>query len=297
MSLASFAAGVADSVRSAFNFTVDKFPLHGPDGMSTPFYGLFRSDDGSVVGPAVGRGYVPHDVDDVAALAEAAVIALGDFGEQAQVTCHFSSSGHNVIVRPSDAYRRSIFGTGDNIFPRFMIDAGYGRAFRAQIGFYRDACRNLAMLRHVGGTSVAIRHTVGMRSQLDELVATFRDLDGRFDSVFDVAAKLEQRRVDLAEFISTVYPMPENASARTQTIVTNRAERIVRRIIREREIAGRQERSLESATLWEAINAITGYVQHDKPRHGKPGEVERALLGIDDSDSARAWEIAMAMAS
>ena len=40
----------ADQVRSAFDFTVDKFPLSGPDGMRTPWYAMFRSDSNEVVG-------------------------------------------------------------------------------------------------------------------------------------------------------------------------------------------------------------------------------------------------------
>ena len=42
--MSSVSNSVSDQVRSTFNFTVDKFPLSGPDGMSTPLYGLFRSD-------------------------------------------------------------------------------------------------------------------------------------------------------------------------------------------------------------------------------------------------------------
>lgn len=296
MSVSATAANVADSIRQAFAFSVDKFPLTGPDQMRTPFYGLFRSDNGSSVGPAVHQGYEPHTVDDVAALAEAAVIALDNFGLDAKVTCCFTGHSHNVIVRPSDDYRRSIFGTADNIFPRFIIDAGYGTCFRATLGLYRDVCKNLAIARDVKETNVAIRHTTGLRSKIDDLVTTFRGLEGRFDSVFTVAAKLEQRETDLASFIATVYPMPENASDRTRGIVERRAEAIVRRIMRERQATGRKATSLESGTLWEAVNAITGYVQHDKKRHGSPSVHQRALMGIEDADTERAWDLAMSLA-
>jgi hypothetical protein len=296
MSVASTAASVAQSVRNSFNFTVDKFPLTGPERMQTPFYGLFRSDTGKSVGPAVYSGYEPHTVEDVAALAEAAVLALDSFGLDAKVTCQFTGHSHNVIVRPSDEYRRSIFGTQDNIFPRFIIDAGYGTCFRATLGMYRDVCRNLAIARSVKETNVAIRHTNGLRDRIDDLVTTFRGLDGKFDSVFTVAAKLEQKETDLASFIASVYPMPENASDRTRGIVERRAEAIVRRIMREREATGRSGRSLESGTLWEAVNAITGYVQHDKKRHGSPTIHQRALMGIEDADTNRAWDLALELA-
>ena len=41
---------VSAAVRSAFDFSVDKFPLFGPDNMSTDLYGLFRSDTGYLTG-------------------------------------------------------------------------------------------------------------------------------------------------------------------------------------------------------------------------------------------------------
>ena len=41
---------VSASVRADFDFTVDKFPLFGPDNMPTDQYGLFRSDTGYLKG-------------------------------------------------------------------------------------------------------------------------------------------------------------------------------------------------------------------------------------------------------
>lgn len=145
---AIIAASPADAVRAAFPFEVQKFRLSGPDGLTTPHYGLFRSDDARCVGVAVRKGYEPHTTDDVCALVEAASTA---FDSQCKVNCYFAD-GHFVTVAPGDEYRRNIFGTKDNIWPRMIIRAGYdGRAFRADCGFYRDACRNLAMIRSSHG--------------------------------------------------------------------------------------------------------------------------------------------------
>ena len=46
---------VLDSVKAAFPFSVDKYPLSGPDGMRTDLYGLFRSDNAEHVGKAVSK--------------------------------------------------------------------------------------------------------------------------------------------------------------------------------------------------------------------------------------------------
>ena len=74
---------VVDTVKSKFDFTVDKFPLSGPDGLKTPLYGLFRSDTMDYVGKPCSKHYVAHQSDDVLALVESA-------GELSRVLAMFS---------------------------------------------------------------------------------------------------------------------------------------------------------------------------------------------------------------
>ena len=119
------------TVRDSFNFNIEKFPLSGPDGMQTPWYGLFRSDNGEVVGEgSVTSRYVPHQTDDVIALVEAAESV---FDESVSVRTHFRD-GHFVTLEPSRDYRKAIFGTSDNIFPRLFIRGCFDRkAFSASL--------------------------------------------------------------------------------------------------------------------------------------------------------------------
>ena len=64
---------IAAKVKADFDFNVDKFPLSGPDGLTTPWYALFRSDTSEGVGNgSVTSRYVPHQTDDVLALVDAA---------------------------------------------------------------------------------------------------------------------------------------------------------------------------------------------------------------------------------
>ena len=85
--MTTVSVSAADQVRSAFDFTVDKFPLSGPDGMSTPWYALFRSDGAGVVGEgSVTDRYVPHQTEDVIALVDACESV---FDEASQVKTHF----------------------------------------------------------------------------------------------------------------------------------------------------------------------------------------------------------------
>ncbi len=195
---------VSDKIRSTFDFSVDKFPLSGPDGMSTPLYGLFRSDSSSLVGSkSVTTRYVPHTTDDVVALAEAAENA---FDDDIDVRCHFRA-GHYVDVKPNMAQRKAVYGTEDNIWPRVLIRAGYdGESFRATLGYFRDACNNMAMMSMVNGTSVCIRHTSGLRSKMDELIATFNTLKNSWSNLTDVVDSMQSREVVLTDFLNQLYP-------------------------------------------------------------------------------------------
>lgn len=286
---------IADQIRAAFPFSVDKLPLAGPDNMRTPHYGLFRDDTSECVGVACKRTYVPHTVDDVAALAEAAAAA---FDDNASVNCLWHGDGHHVTVAPSVEYRREVFGQ-DVIWPRLIVSASYdGCAFSAHLGFYRDACRNMAMLQSVGRrVSTRIRHTHHLRERLAELRDAFSHLAAGWDGVVQTAQRLNRAEIDLAAFIRTVYPEPDGASRRTRGSYDRRVRRIVTRIMRERMTLGRPADNIGRATAWEAFNGVQGYVQHDMSRHGRPGEFARALLALDDAAVGRAAEHALALAS
>jgi len=282
-----------DQVKSAFDFSVDKFPLRGPDSMSTPWYGLFDSN-GEPVGPrSVSQVYVPHTTDDVVALVEASADA---FGSELTARCHFNY-GHFVELAPSKDFRRSVFGTADNIFPRVVIRAGYdGRAFSATVGYWRDACNNMAMLRQVDGATVSIRHTSGLRDEMDDLIQTFQRLRGSWDNVADVVANLENRRVRLDAFLTSVYgELADDAPPRTVNSHRRRTESIMRRVMRERLKTGRPDvGGAFMVSAWEAFNAVQGYTQHDKNRRGEPSDLSRALLASNDASVKRAESLVLA---
>lgn len=291
------APAAVDAVRNAFPFTVDKFPLSGPDGMRTPHYGLFRSDSSQCVGDAVSSVYEPHTVDDVCALVEASsqAFTMGD----CSANCLFRD-GHFVTVAPSKEYRQSVFGMTDNIWPRMVIRAGYdGRAFRATLGYYRDACRNMSVIRSAGrSVHGIIRHTAQLRDRMPELVETFQQLAAGWDGVVETARAMEARQINLADFIREVYPQNENASSRTRNSAEARVEKIIMRIWRERQATARPNSGVGRnfmVSAWEAYNGIQGYVQHDQRRRGNPSPIERAAIALDDASVARAMELALAV--
>ena len=292
--MSSVSNSVSDQIRSTFNFTVDKFPLSGPDGMSTPLYGLFRSDNSSLVGSkSVTARYHPHTTDDVCALADAAENA---FDGDIDIRCHFRN-GHYVDVKPNIAERKAVYGTADNIWPRVLIRAGYdGESFRASMGYFRDACSNMAMMSMVNGTSVCIRHTSGLRSKMDELIATFNTLKNSWSNLSDVVDHMQSREVVLTDFLNQLYPQPTQAEGRGVTIHKNRTESIVRRVVNERLTTGRPSLGQDfKISAWEAYNAVQGYIQHDAvARKGFTGEFDRIIRAANDQTVRKAERLALA---
>ena len=290
--MTSVSVSAVDSVKSKFDFSVDKFPLAGPDGLKTPLYGLFRSDTMEFVGKPCSKHYVAHQSDDVLALVESAGEAFEGVGD---VQCHFRD-GHYVSIAPSRDQRRAIYGTADNIFPRFIVNAGYdGRAFTAIMGFYRDACSNLAMMRQVSGTSVSIRHGSGLREKMDDLIQTFSVLRESWATLGDVIAELQNREVRMTDFLDQVYGQPDPDSKRGVTIHKNRTEAIFRRLSRERFTTGRGAMDSQfNVSAWEAYNAVQGFVQHDASRKGSPSDFARVIAASNDAAVKKAEGLALA---
>lgn len=287
---------LCDSVRQSFNFGVVKLPLYGPDNARTPHYGLFRDDSGESVGFACKRNYNPHTVDDICTLVEAASVAFPENSSETHVSCYWSGESHIVSLAPSKEYRKAVFGN-DTIWPRLLINAGYdGSSFKASLGFYRDACKNMAMIRSAGrGCSAAIRHSSHLRDKIDDLRTTFQRLASGWEDMVATTQAMESRQVDLASFLAKVYPMPEDATRRVRETNEQRIAKIIRRIQSERVSLRGAMGSLENATAWEAWNGVQGYVQHDQRRHGRPSSFARAIMAIDDAAVARAMELALAV--
>ena len=286
---------VFEKVKSDFNFDVEKFPLFGPDGMKTSFYGLFRSDTSECVGKAVSQRYEVYQTDDVLAITEAASKV---FGEGMTVKTHFRD-GHFVSIAPPDSYRRQIFGTSDNVFPRCVVRAGYdGRAFKTSLGFFRDLCSNL----HIPSAtdiahSVNIRHSSKLRTFMKELIADFQLLGDSWESMTKQIKFMQNRDVQIVNFLNQVYDSPEEGNKRAETIHKNRTESILRRLINERQKSGRGQID-ESGTVsaWEAFNAVQGFVQHDASRKQNfRNEMDRILLASRDAHVQRAERLALAV--
>lgn len=287
---------IVEIVKAEFDFEVSKQPLTW-EGNKTPHYGLFRSDNKECVGFSPRKGYTPHTTQDVVTLVEAAADAFE--GETRKVTCHFQD-GHFVTVAPSIEHRRNLLegGGSDTIWPRLNIRASYdARAFHASLGYFRDACSNMAMIRSVSDRQfcVNLHHDSDLPSHIEDLRITFSKLAQGWEEMVATAKRLEQTEVYLPDLLAKVYPDREDQTVRQTKRADERIRAIIRRIVRERETTGRPtfENGPERVSAWEFYNAVQGYTQHDKSRRGKPSDYARALLAAKDSHVAEALRLTM----
>jgi len=290
------------TVKAKFDFSVDKNPLVGLiDGqlVETDQYGLFHSKDGYLNGvKSVSPRYVPHTTDDVVALTEAAAEV---FDGQISVKCHFNN-GHFVHMKPTDGDRRNMFNVvqGDNVFPRFMVRGGFdGRGFKASIGYYRDMCDNLAMMRTVDAFSRSIRHTSGLRHAMDELIGTFSQLKDSWCTLTDLIAQMQQRTVNMREFLSEIYGEPtEDAGCREITMHSSRNTTIMARLWNELGKTGQiklNQSNVDGIPAWFAYNAVQGYEQHDAIRRRMRGNEDfERILRAANSQVLAAEKLALA---
>lgn len=284
-----------ETVRNEFNFGVIKMPLSGPDNMRTPWYGLFRDDNSQSVGSgSVSERYTPHTADDVITLVECVESAF----DQCEVQCHWRD-GHYVLCQPTKEYRKSIFGTADNVFPRLIVRAGYDKQpFSATLGYFRDACANMSIIRAVETCHVTIRHTSGLRGKIDDLIEQFQGLRDGWDDLTSVIEGMQNRTVRLDQFMTAVYGEPPRDAGRGQTMWTNRASDILDRIDRERRKTGRPPRKENDfeVSAWEAFNGVQGFVQHSKTRHqGRQNPFDRAIFAMSDQSVVKAEQLALSV--
>lgn len=285
---------IVDSVRSAFAFEVEKFPLAGPDGLHTPWYGLFRSDNGGVVGNgSVTSKYVPHTTEDIIALVDAASVV---FGGVASVDCYFRD-GHYVVIQPTKEQRLELC-KADSVFPRLMIRAGYdGKAAKISIGSWRDLCANLHIMRSVHSSTVSIRHSSNLRTHMDALIADFQRLEKGWDSVTNAIQRMEANRVSMVNFLDAIYGKPDPDSKRSVTEHQNRTEAIFKRLQREAAARGETIGADFTVSGWLAFNAVQGFIQHDTTRKGRNKGTDGAglLLSLNDANVHKAEQLALAV--
>lgn len=283
---------IIDKVKSAFNFSVEKRPLHGPNAEETGIFGLFRSDNGQFIGSSsVTERYTPHETDDVIALVEAASVL---FDGAIDVRCNFKD-GHYVIVQPTKDYRVSVFGS-DTIWPSLMINASYDkRAALIGMAMNRDMCKNMHIPRQVEGTTESLRHTSGLRPKMDELIEQFSTLEDGWKNYLIAVREMKETKTSVVKFLEEIYGERPQDTGNSQTRFDNTIRSIVQRVAKEQAKVGQTFNG--EVSVWQAFNGVQGFVQHESTRKGmgKVIDVEftRIIAVNDDTKVSDAEKLAL----
>lgn len=284
-------SALSTTLRDAFNFEVVKLPMMAVNGanlLDSNDFGLYRNDDWTQVHSRTVKGtYRPHTTEQVIKACE---VAESIFSE-CEARCYFNR-GHYVQLTPSRDYRRSIFGTTDNVFPVLLIHAGYDmKAWVASLGVYRDTCMNMARLQSVSSTSVRIPHLSNLDDDIAEMTESFEVLESSWGDLVKFIGRMQATRTYMPGFLLQVFgpcPSSDDVTVRTINNYNDRERLIVKRIAAESVTTGRGLYNGD-VSVWEAFNAVQGYYQHDAPRMGHRGSFAR-LLKANDSPYVKAAE-------
>jgi hypothetical protein len=297
---------IRDRILDAFPHEVIKVPLQGPDNQPSPHYGLcFDSLDAPqphFMSATVKKHYIPHTREDVAVACETIAAGLELDADQLEVSAFFKKAkGHRVSVQPTAKYRRSVAGS-DTVWPAFILNANYGGALQANVGMKRDVCSNLQMMRKVTGTTVNLRHQGNFRTNFDETMRQWQDLAAKFDNIVEAAKHLQETRFSASDFYSQLYPEPTPAEGKAKhTRYEKKIDAMLERLAQERlDLNTHRSRSTTQTNLWELVNSVTGFVQHEKRNKAtghRLSKSEQAWMGVEDKECDRAWSLALGSAS
>ena len=91
-----------------------------------------------------------------------------------------------------------------------MVRAGLNaESFTGSMAWWRDACDNLAEVTTLANTRISIRHTSGLRDNMDVLIAQFGTLKQGWENMVAAARQMESRRVRMTEFLDSIFSFPK----------------------------------------------------------------------------------------
>lgn len=275
---------IGDHVKSKFNFNVQKFPLSGPDGLTTKrddgcLYGLFRDDTGQRVGnSSVKKRYVPHTKEHITDLA---IAASHVFDGEIEVKTYFKD-GHFINMRPKKGDILNLHAN-EQLCPLFFIKASFdGKAASATLGLYNVLCNNCEMFDSVTDSKVSIGHTSAIHFKMDKLIKTMETLQEKWCNVEMMIEHMQGKTTHVQTFLDELYQKDKIKpdSKRGQTTFDNRNNAIKARLRKECQAVGETYQGF--VNNWRLYNAIQGYYQHDSSRNEKTTDFD-AMLSSNES--------------
>ena len=268
-------------LENKFPFSINKEQLYHDQGIhrtepvwkALPYYGLFRSDtDEPVSNITVKEGYIPHQTRHIVDIACKISNQFGSHGYETDRVKAYFKNGHYVTIEPNTDYRKRVYHTKtDYYWPRILIQAGLGgQSVRINIGYWRDACSNMAMPKEVQTISINYRHCSPIEERLENLdIANV--LYSTWNQLKDMIEGMAINKVNLTYTLTNIFGDPTPRGHKRALL---RNETIIKRLIKERTETTNPDRhshtNFTKATAWEMYNAIQGYYQHDAPMRTAP---------------------------
>lgn len=190
-----------------------------------------------------------------------------------------------ISIRLPEAVRVDADGINDLIVPYVAVmndHTGNGQ-FQCVVTPWRPVCANTERFAvRDAHTRWAVRHTAGATSQIKEARRTLGLSVRYFEQFADEETALARTDIALDEFhqvIADLWPLDDDAPARTRTNHAVRTATLTHRFDTETAQVGR--------TAYAAERAITGYLDHVAPR--RPGktmteEIARATAALEGAD-------------
>lgn len=190
-----------------------------------------------------------------------------------------------ISIRLPEAVRVDADGINDLIVPYVAVmndHTGNGQ-FQCVVTPWRPVCANTERFAvRDAHTRWAVRHTAGATTQIKEARRTLGLSVRYFEQFADEETALARTDIALDEFhqvIADLWPLDDDAPARTRTNHAVRTATLTHRFDTETAQVGR--------TAYAAERAITGYLDHVAPR--RPGktmteEIARATAALEGAD-------------
>lgn len=291
---------------AGMDWEVEQWPLSATNGevrqMVDSHVLNVRSDNRAALG-VVGSGYTPIQN---AKLAEIAG-ALAEGSDVVRIESAGSIRGGRRLWFLLQGNSFSVRGK-DEVHPYILLANAHDgtMALRAIPTTVRVVCKNtlnmaLGARKSIGYT---FRHTSGVELKAEEIKSALglygkalEDTRGRIEAL----SAREIGREDVQRFFVEAYtrdfgPIPANPKTEKEKTERERATDAFRSYSRRWDA----ERDVAGATAWNAFNAYTGWLQHERPvRVAKPrkaeARMEYRLLGDDAERTSDAFAQALAL--
>jgi len=269
-----------------------------------------RMDTGEILG-VVSSSYQPVQNADMADFCEALGLVDGS-----TVRCETIGSirgGKRVwFLLKGEAFD---VANGDQMFPYVCVSNGHdgGATFRVTPTTVRVVCSNTlhavipkADTGELYGSAISIRHTVNVMERIEEAKKALAQYTVAIEATRKLANDLADKPVDTAKMQAFFYQLyqedfkeiPDNPQTKWEQRRRDKAVDAYSSFCRRFD----DERSIAGASWWNAANAYSGLVQHDRKTRGSDdvNRVEKRvhdnLFGLNQDRTLKALALACQMA-